>query len=120
MQSDWRELIPFYQDCVDGSTPERERFLGMVEFIGILLTNRNLADIHFFTSHEILCVTLYRTYEEWQDKPIIAIDVPDRNRPLFKVVRGTRTIEEVSCPIHDGIRHFDEMVSKLRRIKSLT
>ena len=122
MSKEWNELISFYQDL------ELSRdwdFASMEKLVKLILENRNVNKIHPFTSHHILCLTKYKTYNEWKDKPLVSIEPASSSHYWFKFAEPfddgdiyREKSESISCPLEYALKAFDEMIEKLEKFES--
>jgi len=125
MLSDWRELVVFYEDLAKGPALPEYRYNGMVEFLKMLLTHRSLKGIECFASHDLLCVSLYKTHDERKDQPYVTIEVAETDRLALEFVQSTEepggvlraSKAEVICPLKDSLKYFDEMIGMLKESK---
>lgn len=125
MRSDWQEAIDFYQDLANGPALGEYRFLGIVKFLKMLVAHRSLSGIECFTFKDDLYVTLYKTDEERRAQPYVTIDMADDRRLVLVFVHSTEepgevwraSKEEVSCPLENGLKYFDEMVGRLKEFR---
>ncbi len=91
------------------------------------IENRNLQNLHCFTSHETLCITKFKTYPEWFDKPLLSIDVnwsaDEKYEYKFSLVKRQEQdnvmrefAESVFCSFDKSLENFDEMIEKLEKV----
>ncbi len=71
--TDWKELIKFYESFENHETWKELEW--MKKFVSHLIENRNLQNLHYFTSHETLCLTIFKTYLEWSVKPFVTVSI---------------------------------------------
>lgn len=125
MSQSWKEIIEFYKD---GKTHKGLENLEAIEkLVCYLVNNRDLSSIYPFTSHEVLCLTKFKTYDEWYIKPIISIELNfgandeyiykfTLTEPLEdgKIIRYKAEI--VHCSFENSLNIFDEFIEKLERL----
>ncbi len=124
-ETDWKELIKFYQSFEDRETWKEIEW--MKKFVLHLIKSRNLQDVNYFTSHETLCVTIFRTYLEQRDKPFVTIDINwgadlqyiykfslVKRKQLNDVMR--ESTESVFCSFDRSLEIFDEMIKTLKEV----
>lgn len=116
------EVIKFYEDLENYES----EFKWMVKFTKRLFANRDLSLMHFFTSHQILCFSMFETYVDWLEKPIVSVDLNwvSAEKYKYKISFERRKvesdllrqfIESVHCPFEKCLETFDEMVEKLKK-----
>jgi hypothetical protein len=122
---DWKELIKFYESFGDHKTWKELEW--MKKFLLHLIESRNLQDLNYFTSHEILCVTIFKTYLEWRDKPFVTIDInwgaDEQHKYKFNLVKRKEqnnmmreSTESVYCSFNKSLEIFDEIIGKLKEV----
>ena len=122
MSKEWNELISFYQELELISS---WNIVSMEKLVKLILENRTVNKIHPFTSHHILCLTKYKTYEEWKDKPLVSIEPVSESHYCFKFTEPINDgdvyrekSESISCPLEYALKAFDEMIEKLEKFES--
>lgn len=127
-ETDWNEIIDFY-----GNFPHNENYKEykeierMKKFVIHLIQNRDLQNLHCFTSHETLCVTKFKTHPEWFDKPLVTIDInwgaSEQYKYKFSLVERQEKdnvirefVESVLCSFGKSLEIFDEMIEKLEKV----
>lgn len=124
-ETDWKELIKFYESFEDRETWKELEW--MTKFVLHLIENRNLQYVNYFTSHETLCVTIFKTYLERRDKPLVRIDLnwgaDEQYKYKFSLVERKEqnnvmreSTESVFCSFDKSLEIFDEMIEKLKEI----
>ena len=122
MSKDWDRIISFYQDLESG---EDWYFVSMEKLVKLILENRDLSGMHLFTSHEILCLTKYKTFDEWKDKPLVSIKPASADNYWFSLTEPLEDgeiyrerSESISCPMEHALKAYDEMMEKLAKLES--
>ena len=124
-ETDWKELIKFYESFEEQETWKELEW--MRKFVLHLFESRNLQDLNYFTSHETLCVTIFKTYLEWHDKPFVTIDInwgaDEQYKYKFSLVKRKElsnvmreSTESVFCSFDNSLEIFDEMIEKLKEV----
>ena len=124
-ETDWKELIKFYESFEEQETWKELEW--MRKFVLHLFESRNLQDLNYFTSHKTLCVTIFKTYLEWHDKPFVTIDInwgaDEQYKYKFSLVKRKElsnvmreSTESVFCSFDNSLEIFDEMIEKLKEV----
>ena len=124
-EADWKEIIKFYESFGNHETWKELEW--MKKFVSHLIENRDLQNLNYFTSHETLCITKFKTYLEWRDKPLVAIDInwgaDVQYKYKFSLIDRKEQdnvlrefAESIFCSFDKSLTVFDEMSSKLERI----
>jgi hypothetical protein len=122
---DWKELIDFYDEF--SSQENYKEIEGMKKFVILLVKNRNLQNLHYFTSHETLCITKFKTHPDWFDKPLVTIDInwgaDEQYKYKFSLVKRQEEdnvlrefAESEFCSFDKSLKVFDEMIEKLEKV----
>ena len=90
-------------------------------FVPQLFASRSFDGFHFFTSHEILCITRFADYSDREFAPQLAIGAHTIHtlRFEFTVHKPAHPIfraftEQVICPIEHGLDQFNDLFAKFR------
>lgn len=123
--TDWRELIAFYKSFEVHESWKKLEW--MKKFVGHLIENRNLQNLNYFTSHETLCVTKFKTYLEWRDKPFVTVDINwganEQYKYKFSLIKRREqenvmreSTESIFSSFDKSLKIFDEIIEKLGRV----
>ncbi len=122
MSKEWNELISFYRDL---ELSRSWNIVSMEKLVKLILENRTVSEIHPFTSHHILCLTKYKTYDEWKDKPLVSIGPASSSNYWFKFTEPLEDgniyrekSESISCTLEYALTAYDEMLGKLENFES--
>jgi hypothetical protein len=121
MSKEWDELISFYQKF---ESSNEWNIVSMKKLVKLILENRTVNKIHPFTSHHILCLTKYKTYQEWKDKALVSIEPASSSHYWFKFTQPLgnddfyrEKSESISCTFEYALTAYDEMIEKLEKQK---
>jgi hypothetical protein len=90
-------------------------------FVPQLFASRSFDGFHFFTSHEILCISHFADYSDREFEPQLSIGANSTkilrfeftiHKPEHPIFRAFT--ERVICPIEHGLEQFDELFSRFR------
>lgn len=88
-------------------------------FLPELFAARDLSGCYFFTSHSVLCVSLFATYQARHGQPLLSIYATTAEHlefqfstfverpPIFRALT-----ERVVCPLASGLAEFDPLFQK--------
>ena len=122
MSKDWDEIISFYHDLESG---EDWYFVSMEALVKRIIENRDVSKIYPVTSHHILCLSKYKTYDEWIGKPSISIRPVSAENYRFSLTEPLEDgeiyrerSESISCPMSYALKAYDELIEKLAKLES--
>jgi hypothetical protein len=112
-----RDVLKFYEDFRSHSG--WEHLEAMRTFLPRVFRERDLSGCTFVTSHETLCITRYRTYPQWLDKPSLFLNctAKDRLKIEFQTTLATSPVvrlltESVNCPPELALQEFDRLYAR--------
>lgn len=111
------EILPFYDEHRFHSG--WSHLAALRTFLPELFAARELQGCHYFTSHAVLCLSRFPTYEERHGKPLLSIYSTSLDLLQFEFITFEEQppvhrsfSERVVCPIAFGLHHFDALYSK--------
>jgi hypothetical protein len=119
----WDSVVEFYQELY--SHKGWEIYAKMEKLVNFLLASRNLSALHPFTSHQFLCLTFYKTYEEWKDKPSVTVEITGDYfkftlvQPFGEGEIYREKTESIGCPVERldlALQAFDDLTEKLQAV----
>jgi len=119
----WDEIIAKYQYY---KKQENWEFLADLELlVQHILQNRDVSAVHPFASHVTLCLTKYKTYDEWHDKPFISIDSTHTGKYKFTLTEPLEDgevyrarSESIVCSFDKTLDIYDELIEKLTQLEA--
>jgi hypothetical protein len=120
----WQEVINFYDKTKWNDNGKELEWIQ--KFVEELVVSRDLDSVYPFTSHEVLCITKFKTYPEWFDKPLLTIEINwsavESFKYKFSLIQREEGevlrefVESVYCSFEKSLETFDEMVAKLEKV----
>jgi len=121
-KNEWDEIVSFYDDLI--THDDWLKWWKLVgDFVRKLIVSRDVSGLHPFTSHEVLCLTKYKTYTKWEDKPMLTITAASNERLGFSLIEPIEDdeiyrerTETITCPPDRALQVYDELTQKLDRL----